>query len=275
MLHLSYWWFHHPLHQLGWCWPSPGCTLHPLPSHWRLGSCMVLRPHPTVGLSPMHCGHLHAKVYWTCPYVVLPPLPLWPKHALHTCQWPTYGAKVQYIPRAWPHSCTWCCWPQTCSRGHWQPPLLCMCCWSNYTGSPWYSCHSAGQWHPSHMQALTHLLNYCAIHPDAFIHFHARNMVLWTHGNASYLMAPKGWLHAAGFFFLSSWPTTPPTVIDPAPPNNGLVHVLCQIMHQVMSSAAEAELEAFFLNAQTICPICTAIGPPTTGYTIANWQQHS
>ena len=37
------------------------------------------------------------------------------------------------------------------------------------------------------------------------------------------------------------------------------MHVLCQIMKQVVASAAEAELGALFLNAQTICPFQIAL----------------
>jgi len=54
------------------------------------------------------------------------------------------------------------------------------------------------------MQTLTHLLNYCALHPDAIICYHASNMVLWTHSDAFYLTAPQGHSHAAGYSFLSS-----------------------------------------------------------------------
>jgi len=54
------------------------------------------------------------------------------------------------------------------------------------------------------MEALMHLLNYCTTHPDAIIHFHASNMVLWTHNNAFYFTALKGWLCVRGYSFLSS-----------------------------------------------------------------------
>jgi len=84
-------------------------------------------------------------------------------------------------------------------------------------------------------------------------------MVLWTHSNASYLSAPKGHSHAAGYSFLSLHPLASLTASDLAPPDNGPIHVLCQIMRQVVSSAAEAELGALFLNAQALCPIQTAL----------------
>jgi len=56
----------------------------------------------------------------------------------------------------------------------------------------------------------------------------------------------------AGYTFLFSQPVTLPTTTDPAPPDNGPIHVLCQIMKQVVASAAKAELGALFLNAQSI-----------------------
>jgi len=109
------------------------------------------------------------------------------------------------------------------------------------------------------MEALTQLLNYCATHPHAVIRYQASDMVLWTHSDASYLTAPKGRSRAAGYCFLSERPSKPPTATDEPPPDNGPVHVLCQIMKQVVASAAEAELGALFLNAQTICPFRIAL----------------
>jgi len=109
------------------------------------------------------------------------------------------------------------------------------------------------------MEALTQLLNYCATHPNAGICYHASDMVLWAHSNASYLSAPKGSSHTAGYYFLSSCQHSAPTASDPAPPDNDPVHVLCQIMCQVLASAAEAKLGALFLNAQMACPMCIAL----------------
>jgi hypothetical protein len=109
------------------------------------------------------------------------------------------------------------------------------------------------------LEALTQLLNYCATHPDASIHCQASDMVLWAHSNASYLSAPKGQSHAASYYFLSSHPHTAPVATDPAPPNDGPVHILCQIMCQVVASTVEAELGALFLNAQAACPLCITL----------------
>jgi len=54
---------------------------------------------------------------------------------------------------------------------------------------------------------------------------------------------------AAGYYFLSSRPLAAPTATDPTLPDNGPLHVLSQIMQQVVASTAEAELGALFLNA--------------------------
>ncbi len=129
--------------------------------------------------------------------------------------------------------------------------------------------------------AIHQLLDYCAMHPDAAIRFHASDMVLWTHSDTSYLSAPQSRSRAAGYSFLSSRPTSPPTTTDPAPPDNGPVHVLCQIMRQVVASAAEAELGALFLNTQAICPIRVALEelghpqPPTPLQTDNNTASNS
>jgi len=109
------------------------------------------------------------------------------------------------------------------------------------------------------MEAITQLLNYCATHPDATVRYHASDMVLWIHSDASYLTAPKGRSRAAGYHFLSS---TPPSTMssDTDPPNdNGPIDVLCQIMRPVLASAAEAKLGALFLNAKHACPLRIAL----------------
>jgi hypothetical protein len=108
------------------------------------------------------------------------------------------------------------------------------------------------------MCAITQLLNYCTTNPKASICFIASNMVLWTDSDASYLSCPKARSRAAGYHFLSSMPKDPdrsPTSTDPAPPANGAIDILCQIMKPVLASAAEAELGGLFLNGKAACPI--------------------
>jgi hypothetical protein len=108
------------------------------------------------------------------------------------------------------------------------------------------------------MEAIIQLLNYCATHPVATIRGIASGMVLWVESDASYLTAPKARSRAAGYHCLSSRPKNPnkaPDPTDPPPPSNGAISILCQIMREVLSGAAEAELASLFHNGKEACPI--------------------
>jgi hypothetical protein len=103
------------------------------------------------------------------------------------------------------------------------------------------------------MRALTHLLNYCSTNPEATIRYHASEMILHVESDASYLSESKGRSRAAGLHYLSCRSHTPlvaPTATDPSPPSNGAIFVHCQILKEVLSSAAEAELAALFHNGK-------------------------
>jgi len=102
-------------------------------------------------------------------------------------------------------------------------------------------------------QATTQLLNYCATHPDATVRYHASDMQLHIHSDASYLSEAKARSRAGGTFFLSSRPKDPTKAPDPdsePPPHNGAIHTLSSIMQVVLSSATEAEFAALFFNAK-------------------------
>ena len=103
-------------------------------------------------------------------------------------------------------------------------------------------------------KAAAHLLNYAATHPEATIRYHASDMCLHIHSDASYMSEPNARSRAGGFFFLSSHPDSTPT-----PLLNGPVHVVSNILRNVMSSVAEAEVGALFHNGQEACPIRTAL----------------
>ena len=71
-------------------------------------------------------------------------------------------------------------------------------------------------------------------------------MVLVGHSDASYLSETKARSRAGGHFFMSN---------DSAdPPNNGAVLTVAQIIKNVMSSAAEAELGALFIKCREAVP---------------------
>jgi hypothetical protein len=108
------------------------------------------------------------------------------------------------------------------------------------------------------LEALTQLLNYCATYLHAKVRFIASDMVLHIHSNASYLSTPKARSCFAGYQFLSHRPRNPsilPNPDNPPPPHNGAINVPCQIMHKVLSSAAEAKLGVVYYNGKEACPV--------------------
>ena len=99
-------------------------------------------------------------------------------------------------------------------------------------------------------KALTRLLNYAATHPDAILRFTASDMIYHISSDASYLSEPKAKSRVGGHHYLSNKsidPMKPPHV---QPPNNGAIHTTCNILKNVMASAAEAETAALFHNTQ-------------------------
>jgi len=91
------------------------------------------------------------------------------------------------------------------------------------------------------MQQTLQLLDYLATQEDAVFSYHASDMVLAVHSDASYLSEPKVRSRAGGHFFLSSDTTVPP--------NNGVVLNIVHIIKKVMSSATVAELVGLYIMA--------------------------
>ena len=82
-------------------------------------------------------------------------------------------------------------------------------------------------------------------HPEAKIQFCASDMILNVHSDASYLSAATCRSCAGGYFFLGSLPT------DGKPIQlNGNIMITCKILKLVVSSAAEVELGALFVNTE-------------------------
>ena len=92
------------------------------------------------------------------------------------------------------------------------------------------------------MRRARQLLDYLASQEDAVLTYRASNMVLAVHSDASYLSKSNARSRAGGHFFMSS--------NDPIPANNGAILTTAQIIKAVMSSAAEAELAALYINAR-------------------------
>ena len=98
------------------------------------------------------------------------------------------------------------------------------------------------------MAAVQRFLQYAANHSNACITYHASNMQLAIHSDASFNGEPKGRSRAGGFFSLG------PIEYNGNPNQhqriNGPIDVVCRTMPTVCASAAEAEYAAMYINAQ-------------------------
>jgi hypothetical protein len=88
------------------------------------------------------------------------------------------------------------------------------------------------------------LLNYCTTHPESTLPYHASDMILNIHSDASYLSEREAKSRAGGIFYMGS--NTDKTNIL----TNGEILIISTVFKHVISSAAEAEIGAVFLNAK-------------------------
>jgi Reverse transcriptase (RNA-dependent DNA polymerase) len=97
--------------------------------------------------------------------------------------------------------------------------------------------------------AALQLMDYAHTNPNASVRYHASDMILHIHSDASYLSEPKARSRAGGLFFLNGLADS----IAAGPKLNGAIHVNSIIMRNVLASATEAEVGALFHNAQEAC----------------------
>jgi hypothetical protein len=83
------------------------------------------------------------------------------------------------------------------------------------------------------------------MYPDATIRFHASDMIMNVHSDASYLPESDACSCSCSHFFVG-WS---PKDGDPIQ-LNGAFFTLCAMLRFVVASAAEAELGALFLNCK-------------------------
>ena len=112
------------------------------------------------------------------------------------------------------------------------------------------------------MKKVKQLLDDAATHPDAIVTYNASDMVLAAHSNASFLSESNARSRAGGHYFMSSDTNTPH--------NNGAVMTISHIIKAVLSSAAEAEVGALFINCREAVP--ASPGTQTTTHSYANRQ---
>ncbi len=96
------------------------------------------------------------------------------------------------------------------------------------------------------MERCMQLLDYLARNADAKVPFHASDMILNFHSDASYLSEAKARSRVCGNFFMGWIPQNGEPI-----QLNGAFHVSTTIMQFVVASTAEAELGALYHNCQT------------------------
>jgi hypothetical protein len=87
------------------------------------------------------------------------------------------------------------------------------------------------------------VLNYCNTHPETKIRYHASDVILHIHRDASYLSENEAKSRAGGFFYMGSDTKTNKLT-------NGAILIISTVLKHVMSLAAEAEIGAVFINAK-------------------------
>ena len=94
---------------------------------------------------------------------------------------------------------------------------------------------------------LSQLLDYLSTYPDDGILYRSSAMIFSAHSDAAYLNVPQARSRAAAHIMLSE--------NNPASSINGPVLTISQIIKNVMSSAAEAELSGLFICAKVMIPL--------------------
>jgi hypothetical protein len=97
------------------------------------------------------------------------------------------------------------------------------------------------------------LLNYCTTHPETKIRYHASDMILYIHSDASYLSEREAKSRAGGFFYMASSANTANKL------TKGAIFIIITVLKHVMSSAAEAEIGGVFINAKEGAILRTAL----------------
>jgi hypothetical protein len=99
------------------------------------------------------------------------------------------------------------------------------------------------------MQAATNqLLYYLVTHPDATIRYHASDMILHIHSDASYLSVSNARSRLGGSFFCGDKPPQEDTL-------NGSILNVVSVIKNVVASGAESEVGACFQNTQNRAPL--------------------
>jgi hypothetical protein len=91
---------------------------------------------------------------------------------------------------------------------------------------------------------VINLLNYCNTNPETKMRYHASDMILHIHSDASYISENEAKSRAGGFFYMGN------TTKNDKKLTNGAILIVSKVLKHVISSAAEAEIGAVFINAK-------------------------
>ena len=89
-------------------------------------------------------------------------------------------------------------------------------------------------------------LSAIATHPDAIITFKTSKMILEIHSDASHLTEPKARSRAGDHYYMAD--------DNEEEPKGGPVHIVAQIIRNVMTSAADAEIGSLYINSRQATP---------------------
>jgi hypothetical protein len=172
------------------------------------------------------------------------PAPAHPEHAPHTWNPPIYGAKTQFVAY------------KTSSPALSDKDVNKL---QQLTGTELYyaravdptlimpinvlASEQSNATEVTTYQVIT-LLNYCNTHPETKIRYHASDMILHIHSDASYLSENESKSNASGFIYTGSNAKTDKNL------TNGAILIISKVLKHVMLSAAEAEIGAVFINAK-------------------------
>ena len=101
---------------------------------------------------------------------------------------------------------------------------------------------------------VNRLLDYCCTHPNAKVCYHASDMILHIHSDASYKSEAKARSQAGGHFYLGNTVSIRPTMI-----NNVAILKTSTTMRNVMASASEAECGSLFNNTKAAVSLRTTL----------------
>jgi hypothetical protein len=172
------------------------------------------------------------------------PVPVRPEHSPHGWNPPIYGAKTQFVSDTKPS-------PALSDKDvNKLQQLTCTLLYYARAVDPTLlmpiNVLASEQSNATEVTAdkVIELLNYCNTHPETKIRYHASNMILHIRSDASYLLESEARSRSGGFFYMGK------TAKNDKKLTNGAILIISKVLKHVMSSAAEAEIGAVFINSK-------------------------